>query len=351
MIRRMSSKLLLILSIVAAVFKNRADLVAENIALRHQLSCFIYQRPRPRFRPVDRVFWVLLSRFWNGWRGSLAVVRPATVLSWHRKGFKLFWRWKSRKRGPGRPRISTEVRMLIVEMAEMNVGWGAPRIHGELLKLGFDISEITVSRYMPKRRPSAGSRQRWATFLSNHLHETLAIDFAVVPTATFGILYVFFVLSLDRRRVLHFNVTRHPTAEWTAQQVVEACAFDLPGHYLIRDNDEIYGTEFRKRVDGLGLEQIRTAYRSPWQNGFAERWIASLRRDCLDHVIAISERQLRRAIRSYVNYYHVDRTHLGLAKDAPEERLIETHEMGEVVAFPRVGGLHHRYSREIQRAA
>jgi transposase InsO family protein len=351
MIRQMPFKLPPILSIVVVVFKDRADLVAENMALRQQLSCFIDRRHRPRLRPVDRVFWVLLSRFWDGWRESLAVVKPATVLAWHRKGFRLFWRWKSRKRGPGRPRIPVEVRRLIIEMAEMNVGWGAPRIHGELLKLGLEVSEITVSRYMPKRPPSAGSRQRWATFMRNHLGETLAIDFAVVPTATFGILYVFFVLSLERRRVLHFNVTHHPTAKWTAQQVVEACAFDLPGRFLIRDNDKIYGTEFRDRVDGLGLEQIRTAFRSPWQNGFAERWIASLRRDCLDHVIAINDRQLRRVIRSYVDYYHADRTHLGLEKDTPGERTVESRENGKVVAIPRVGGLHHRYSRELRRAA
>ena len=351
MIRQMLFKLSLILCIVPAIFKDRADLVAENIALRHQLSCFIHRGRRPRIRPVDRVFWVLLSRFWGGWREGLAMVKPATVLAWHRKGFKLFWRWKSRRRGPGRPRIPPEVRKLIVEMAEMNVGWGAPRIHGELLKLGIEVSEVTVSRYMPKRPPPAGSRQRWTTFVRNHLHETLAIDFAVVPTATFGILYVFFVLSLERRRVLHFNVTQHPTAEWTAQQVVEACPFDLPGRFLIRDNDKIYGAEFRDRVDRLGLEQIRSAFRSPWQNGYAERWIASLRTDCLDHVIPINERQLRRVIRSYVDYYHVDRTHLGLAKDAPEQRPIEPREMGEVVAISRVGGLHHRYSRVFRSAA
>ncbi len=267
----MPFKLSAVLSIAAAVFKDRADLVAENVALRHQLSCLMHRGHRPRLRPVDRFFWVLLSRFWSRWRESLAVVKPATVLAWHRKGFKLFWRWKSRKRGLGRPRIPIEVRRLIIQMAEMNVGWGAPRVHGELLKLGIEISEITVSRYMPKRSAPVGSRQRWATFLRNHLHEILAVDFAVVPTATFGILYVFFVLSLDRRRVLHFNVTRHPTAEWTAQQVVEACAFDLPGRFLIRDNDKIYGMKFRNRVDGLGLRQIRTAFRSSWQNGFAER--------------------------------------------------------------------------------
>jgi putative transposase len=347
----MPLKLALFLSIAAAIFKDRADLVAENVALRHQLSCLVHRGPRARLRPVDRVFWVLLSRYWSGWKKSLVMVLPATVVAWHRKGFKLFWRWKGRKRGVGRPEISVEVRRLIIEMAEMNVSWGAPRIHGELLKLGIKVSEITVSRYMPTRPPPAGSRQRWATFLRNHLHETLAVDFAVVPTATFGILYVFFVLSLDRRRVLHFNVTEHPTAEWTAQQVIEACPFDLLGRFLIRDNDKIYGKVFLDRVSGLGLEQIRTAFRSPWQNGFAERWIGSLRRDCLDHVIPINECQLRRVIQSYVDYYHADRTHLGLEKDAPEERPIEPREMGEVVALPRVGGLHHRYTRELRRAA
>jgi putative transposase len=239
MIRPMPFKLSAILSIAAAILKDRADLVAENMALRHQLSCLIHRGRRPKLRPGDRVFWVLLSRFWNGLRESLTTVKPATVLAWHRKGFKLFWRWKRRKRGLGRPRISIKIRRLIIEMAEMNVGWGAPRIHGELLKLGVEISEITVSRYMPERPPPADSPQRWATFLRNHLHETLAVEFAVIPSATFGILYVFFFLSLDRRRVLHFNVTKHPTAEWTAQQVVEACPFDLPGRFLIRDKDRI----------------------------------------------------------------------------------------------------------------
>jgi transposase InsO family protein len=230
-------------------------------------------------------------------------------------------------------------------MARTNVGWGAPRIHGELRKLGIRVSEATVSRYMPKRVGPPGSNQRWSTFLDNHLRETLAVDFAVVPTITFGLMYVFFVLSLDRRRVLHFNVTKHPTANWTAHQVAEACGFEAPARYLLRDNDSIYGREFRRRIEQLGLEQIRTALRSPWQNGYAERWIGSLRRECLDHVLAINERQLRRVIREYVDYYHADRTHIGLDKDAPDERELEPPEVGKVIALPRVGGLHHRYSR------
>ena len=337
----------LVVAAIVSTVRDRADLVAENIALRQQLSCIARGRRRPQLRPLDRAFWAALFRVWPGWRELLVIVKPATVIRWHRSGFRLFWRWKSRRRGPGRPRISPRVRKLIVEMATANVGWGAPRIHGELLKLGIRVSEVTVSRYMPRRAAPAGSRQRWSTFLRNHRPETLAIDFAVVPSVRFELIYVFFVLSLDRRRILHFNITKHPTAEWTAQQVVEACPYDLPARYLLRDNDAIYGEYFHKRVTGLGLEQVKTAFRSPWQNGVAERWIGSLRRDCLDHVIAINQRQLRRVIGSYVDYFHEDRTHLGLKKDTPARREAETETegAGNIVALPRVGGLHHRYSR------
>ena len=279
------------------------------------------------------------------------MVEPATVVAWHRKGFKLFWTWKSRRRKPGRPRVDKDVRKLIVEMANTNVGWGAPRIHGELVKLGIEVSQSTVQRYMPKREAPSGSRQRWKTFLHNHMHQSLAIDFAVVPTITFEVIYVFFVLSVERRRILHFNVTRHPTAEWTAQQVLEACGFEVPGRFLFRDNDKIYGGYFKGRVDGLGLTQVTTAFQSPWQNPFAERWIGSLRRDCLDHLIAVNERQLRRVINSYIRYFHEDRTHLGLEKETPIPRAVEPPSDGNVVALPRVGGLHHRYSREEKLAA
>ncbi len=348
---RMPLQAPLIVAVVIAVVRDRADLVAENIALRHQLACLRHRAKRPKLGALDRTLWVVLSRLWPRWKELLVMVKPATVVGWHRQGFKLFWTWKSRRRGPGRPRIHEDVRRLIIEMATANVGWGAPRVHGELLKLGIFVSETTISRYMPKRFGLPGSRQRWATFLRNHMHETLAVDFAVVPTITFELVYVFFILSLERRRILHFNVTRHPTAEWTAQQVVEACAFEAPGRFLIRDNDKIYGAYFRERVDGLGLRQARTAFRSPWQNGFAERWIGGLRRDCLDHIIALNESQLRRVIRSYVEYFHEDRTHLGLDKDTPVARAVERPENGKIVTYPRVGGLHHRYSRERRKAA
>lgn len=342
----------LVLAAIVAAFRDRADLVAENLALRQQLAALDHRRKRPRLRPIDRAFWAFLYRCWPRWRELLVIVKPATVIAWHRKGFKLLWRWKSRRRRrPGRPRIDPEIRRLVVEMASTNVGWGAPRIHGELRKLGIEVSQATVSRYMPNRRPRLGAGQTWTTFLANHRRELLAVDFAVIPTVTFELLYVFFVLSVDRRQILHVNVTKHPTARWTAQQIVEACPFDLPGRFLVRDNDTIYGAEFVQRIDGLGLEQVRIAPRSPWQNGYAERWVGSLRRDCLDHVITVSERQVLRVVRSYVDYYHRDRTHLGLHKDTPQTRPLEGPDLGKVIALPRVGGLHHRYARERREAA
>ncbi len=228
-------------------------------------------------------------------------------------------------------------------MHAANPTWGAPRIHGELLKLGFTVAQSTVSRYLPRNRkpPSQG----WRTFLRNHLRETIAIDFAVVPTVTFGLLYVFVVLSLNRRKLLHINVTAHPTAEWTAQQMVEALPWETTARYVIRDRDRIYGVPFRRRVAGLGLQEVPTAPRSPWQNAYAERFIGSLRRECLDHVIALNEKHLRRVLSDYARYYNASRTHLSLGKDPPEPRLVQRREFGEVVAFPQVGGLQHRYER------
>lgn len=228
-------------------------------------------------------------------------------------------------------------------MQATNMGWGAPRIHGELLKLGIDISQATVSKYMVRlRKPPS---QTWRTFLSNHTECLAAMDFFTVPTAGFRVLYVFIVLNHDRRQVAHFNVTEHPTARWTAQQLTEAFPFDTAPGYLLRDRDAIYGEKVQRRIRSLGIEEVVTAPRSPWQNPFCERVIGSFRRDCLDHVIVINERHLRRILREYIDYYHTCRTHLSLNKDPPETRTVESPEMGNVVAFPRVGGLHHRYQR------
>ena len=239
--------------------------------------------------------------------------------------------------------MSSEIRKLVRTMAAANVSWGAPRIHGELLKLGFEISERTVSRLMPKRdkKPS----QTWKTFLHNHVGQLVAVDFFTVATIQLRVLYVFVVLAHDRRRVLHFNVTEHPTAVWAAQQVVEAFPEDSAPRYLVRDRDGIYGLSFTARVEGMGMEQVRIAARSPWQNCYVERVIGSIRRECLNHVIVINEWHLRRILKSYFRYYHESRTHLSLEKDAPVPRTVHSRESGRIVQIPEVGGLHHRYER------
>jgi len=270
------------------------------------------------------------------------LVKPETVIGWHRKGFKLYWTWKSRSRG-GRARIDAEIRTLIRRMTRDNPTWGAPRIHGELLKLGFEVSEATVSRYMPRRRKPPS--QSWHTFLRNHCQDLVSIDFFVVPTATFRVLYVFLVLDHQRRRIVQFNVTDAPSARWTGQQLVNAFPYDSAPKYLIRDRDKIYGAAFVRRARAMGIEQVLTAPRSPWQNPCCERVIGTLRRDCLNHIIVLGEQHLRRILRKYLEYYHGSGTHLALDKDAPESRERESTDDGKVIALPMVGGLHHRYTR------
>jgi Integrase core domain. len=340
----MAAILLSLLGALRSAFRRRSDLVLENLALRQQLAVFKDGRPHLRLTHPDRLFWVTLSRFWSRWREVLVVVKPETVVGWHRWAFRRFWTWRSRHRRLGRPPIGREVRDLIKRMATANEGWGAPRIHGELLKLGIVISEREVSRLMPPR-PRKPPSQTWRTFLDNHLGSLASIDFFTVPTATFRVLYVFFVLAHDRRRVVHFNVTEHPSAAWTAQQIVEAFPEDTAPKYMIRDRDGIYGDHFRCRVHGLGTEEVPTAPRSPWQNPYAERLVGSVRRECLDHVIVLGERHLHRILRSYFSYYHRVRTHLSLGKDAPDPRTVHPPAMGKIVAFQEVGGLHHRYER------
>jgi putative transposase len=220
---------------------------------------------------------------------------------------------------------------------------GAPRIHGELLKLGFDIAERTVSRLMPKRRPQPS--QTWRTFLANHVRDLVSIDFFTVPTARLRVLFVLVVLAHHRRRVVHFNVTEHPTTAWTAQQLVDAFPDESAPAYLLRDRDQVYGQQFRHRMTAMGIDEILSAPHSPWQNPFAERFIGSIRRECLNHVLVLDERHLRRTLTRYIAYYHRARTHLSLDKDAPDRRLIEPPEFGMVLQIPEVGGLHHRYVR------
>jgi transposase InsO family protein len=336
--------LMSLLGTLRSVFRTRAELALENLALRQQLANLRHTSGRPRICMADRAFWLAISGLWSRWADVLVIVKPDTVVRWHRAGFRLFWRWKSRSRDPAESDISAEVKALIRQMAEANVGWGAPRIHGELLKLGIDISERSVSRFLPPK-PRKPPSQTWRTFLDNHLGAMTSIDFLTVPTATFRVLYVFLVLSHDRRRVVHWNVTSHPGAQWTAQQIVEAFPEDTAPKYMIRDRDGIYGEKFQGRVEGMGIEQVLTAPRSPWQNPYAERIVGSVRRECLDHVIVFGEQHLYRILKSYFAYYHRSRTHLSLGMDAPETRPIQPPGMGKVVALLEVGGLHHRYER------
>ena len=337
------SILSLAIALLLSLTKSRHQLLLENLALRQQVTMLRQSVKRPRTTTADRLFWVLLSRHVDDWRQMLHCLHPDTVVRWHRQGFRLYWRWQSRGPKPGRPAVDTGLRKLIREMQASNIGWGAPRIHGELLKLGIEVSQATVSKYMirSKKPPS----QTWRAFLSNHEESLAAMDFFTVPTARFRVLYVFIVLSQDRRQIVHFNATEHPTAQWTAQQLVEAFPFDTAPRYLQRDRDAVYGEKVRQRIKSLGIEEVVSAPRSPWKNPYAERVIGTIRRECLDHVIILNERHLRRILREYFSYYHTCRTHLSLQKDTPEPRPVEPLEMGRVVAFPRIGGLHHRYER------
>ncbi len=320
------------------------DLLLENLALRQQINVLRRNNPKPAFRLRDRLFWVVLCRWWEGWRRPLALVQPETVIGWHRKAWRLWWRRKSRPKEPGRPRVPWDVIELIKRISRENPTWGAPRIHGELMMLGYDISEATVARYMIKRngRPT----QNWKTFLKNHLAETATIDFLSVPTVTFRTLYVFVVLSLDRRRIAHVNVTTHPTAEWTARQIVQAFPFDTAPRFIIRDRDGIYGDVVQRAIANIGSEELVITARSPWQNGYCERVVGTLKRECLNHVIVLSENHARRILKSYLAYYHDARTHLGLAKDTPYGRAVEPPVLGPVQRRPMVGGLHSRYYRD-----
>jgi transposase InsO family protein len=288
------------------------------------------------------VFWAWLSRCWAGSKDALLIVTPATVVGWHRQGFRLYWRWKSRGR-PGRPRIDPAVRRLIRRMSRENPVWGAPRIQAELRLLGHDVAASTVDKYMGRRtRPPSPT---WRSFLANHADCLASVDFFVVPTVTFRLLYGFVVLCHHRRRIAHFSVTTHPAAQWVARQIKEAFPFDEAPRYLIRDRDAAYGERFGHCLELMGVEEVLIAPRSPWQNPYVERLIGSIRRECLDHLIIFGEAHLKRVLGSYFSYYHGARCHQALGGDAPDPREVEPPVRGRVIAIPQVGGLHHRYTR------
>ena len=331
-------------ALLLLLFRSRLFLQVEILALRHQLTVYQRSKAKPRLKPADRLLWAWLSRVWSGWQDALVFVKPATVIAWQCKRFGEHWTRLSRTRRPGRPAVPVEVRKLIRRMSQANPTWGAPRIVGELGKLGIVVAESTVHKYM-LRRPKPPS-PTWRAFLRNHVKDLVAIDFFVVPTVRFEVLFVLIVLAHDRRRIVHFGVTQHPTAEWTAQQIVNAFPWDEAPRYLLRDRDGAYGEAFRRRVRSMGIEEVIIAAQSPWQNAYAERLIGSIRRECLDHVIVLSEDHLRRVLKSYFSYYHSWRTHLSLGMDCPEPREMQAPDVGEVVEVPEVGDLHHHYERQ-----
>jgi transposase InsO family protein len=327
---------------VRALLLSRAGLAAENLVLRQQLAVWQRSKPKPKLCCQDRWLWVLLSRLWQSWRSVPVLVQPQTVVRWHRTAFRCYWWWRSRQK-TGRPQVPVEVRQLVRQMSRDNPLWGAPRIRSELALLGHAVAESTVAKYLvqPKRPPS----QTWKTFLRNHVGCLASMDFLVVPTVTFRLLFVFVVLSLDRRRVVHFNSTEHPTAEWVSRQLIQAFPFDTAPRYLIRDRDSIYGALVRGCLKNLGTEEVVAAARSPWQNPYSERLNGTLRRELLDHVIVLNERHVMRLLAKYFEYYHDARRHQALANNAPLPRPVEPPEQGRVLAEPMVGGLHHRYRR------
>jgi transposase InsO family protein len=326
---------------LVGLFRSRASLEAEILVLRHQLSVLRRKSPkRVSFSNIDRLVFAGLYGLAPGVVEALKIVKPETVIRWHRAGFRAYWRWKSRPRG-GRPTTSAEIRQLIRGMSVANPLWGAPRIHGELLKLGIDIGQTTVAKYMMRRRrpPSQG----WRTFLCNHADGIASMDLFVVPTISFGLLYGFLILRHFRRELVWLGVTAHPSAEWIAHQLTEAYGWQQAPHYIIRDRDCVYGDVFMRRLRAIGIRDRPIAPRSPWQNGYAERLIGSIRRDCLDHVVVFGDRHLRHLLRSYQKYYNEARTHLSLHKDAPIARSVQI--VGRTLAMPVLGGLHHKYIR------
>ena len=332
-----------LLLLVTTVIRSRVSLQLEIVALRHQLTVYQRTNKRPQISSGDRILWSWLACCWSGRRDALVFVQTGTMIAWQRKHFRDHWAKLSKHDRPGRPTVSEEIKALIRKISVANVGWGSPRIVGELHKLGIDVAKSTVEKCrVQSRKPSSPT---WKAFLNNHVRDLVSIDFFVVPTVRNKVLFVLVILAQHRRRVVHFNVTEHPTAQWTGQQIIEAFPWDTAPKYLLRDRDCIYGSQFQKRVQSMGIEEVLSAPRSPWQNAYVKRVIGSIRRDCLDHVIVLNERYLKRILTSYFDYYHRWRTHLSLEMDSPEPRSVQPPALGKVMQFPEVGGLHHHYER------
>src|SRR3979411_756259 len=330
-----------VLAVLASPFKSKSRLEAENAVLRHQLIVLQRKvRGRTQATNNDRWFLVQVYRWFPSILTVVTIVRPGTLVRWHRAGFRRYWRWKSNSRG-GRPRIERELQALIRLMSTENQLWGAPRIHGELLKLGFSVAQSTVAKYMVKRR--GPPCQGWKTFLRNHAPDIAAMDMFVGPSIGFKLLYGFVIVRIDRRDLVWINVTTNPTAEWIARQITEAFPWDGAPRYMIRDRDRIYGAIVTRRLSAMGIRDKPIAPASPWQNGFAERIIGSIRRVCLDHVVVWGEAHLRRILKNYADYYNGVRTHRALNKDAPVSRQVQRS--GVINSRAILGGLHRQYVR------
>ncbi len=338
----MAELLLLVLHTFVAAIRSRRDLTLENLVLRHQLQVALRTNPHPRLKAPDRVLWVWLRRLWSeGWRQHLSLVQPETVLRWHRKGWRLYWTWKSRTR-LGCPHLRSEVRELIARISHENPRWGTERIRGELLKLGIVVSNRSIRRYRWRKPRPVGS-QGWRTFLSNQLRGIWAADLFVVQTLSFRTLYVFFFIRHQRRELLHFNVTASPTAAWVWQQLLEATPWSRQPRFLIYDRDAVYGGEFDRQLASLGIAGVRTPPRAPNANAVGERIVRTIRTECLDHLMVFDERHLRAVLAEFADYYNRDRPHRSLRLESPLPSSVQAH--GRVVSRPILGGLHHVYAR------
>jgi putative transposase len=340
----------ILIKFIQVVRKSKSELTIENLALRQQLATYHAKKAKPNLTNFDRSFWIALKKSWSKWAYTLVLVKPETVIDWQKRRFKKHWNKISIKnKKPGRKRIKKEIRDLIYRMAGEN-RWGAPRIYSELLMLGFkDLSESTVSRYLRRfklNHPDKEKQQSWMTFLQNHRDVISAMDFFIVPTINFNILFVFFIIDHRRRTIRHFNVTNQPCALWVIQQLRDAFPFDQIPKYLIMDRDSIFSTRVKEFVERLlSITPKVTSYKSPWKNGVAERLVKSIRNELLNHVVVFSEDHLRRLMKEYIDYYNKDRCHLSLNRDSPMGRKVDSKHSknAKVKSEPILDGLHHKY--------
>ena len=338
----MKNLVLLIFEYFRQLFTTKQDLILENLILRQQLNIYKRKNKRPKLENIDRIILVWISRVFSKWKSALVVAKASTLIGWHKKGFKLYWKWKSRR--VGRPNINWPLIKLIRIMQKENPLWSAQRIQGELAILGYSVCDNTVAKYMRKPKTDPEKLQRWLTFLRNHAKYTVGIDFLVARTIFFKSIHVFVAISHDRRKILHFAVSSKPHSQWAIQQLRETFAFDETTKYVIRDNDKIFSSDFKEQIRNFGMKDTPTASRSPWQNPFCERVIGTLRRECLDHMIILNEKHLHDVLHEYIfDYYNVSRTHMSLEKDSPEHRPVQKD--GKIASKTILGGLHHVYSR------